>query len=172
MKKLLATVGIASVMFGAVVDAQVNPYTERDGKYEMTFSDESRVELSSSEPKLTLHKEGISLGILYGLSATGGREGFSNRVEWKTPEMEVHAYPLSETEIEFEVILNERPATNEFVFTLSGQEGLTIEQTADFGLNFRKDGRLLYQMYTPEIFDKNENKDLHSNNCRNYGRSN
>ena len=124
---------------GGVIDAQINPYTDTGTKLEIakvsTLEDagQNKIELVKSEPKAIFKKWNgeVAMGIKYnGIQATGDRAFMTDRVEWKSAKEEMHAYPLEakagmeDGGFEIEVVLNEKPATNKFDFTIDGAENL------------------------------------------------
>ena len=128
---------------GGIVDSQINPYITTEDGYEMALtqtlpeSGETKIELSKVEPKVILGKwnNEVRLGIKYqGIDSTtkGKRPLLTNRIEWKDDKgkEKLHAYPLEAGEgmedggLELEIVLNEKPDTNVFDFTIDGAENL------------------------------------------------
>ena len=129
---VLATSTLA-VGGGVAVDKQINPYTDRVDRVEMlTVSDlpnsgEQKIEVMKNKPQMRYKKFGgeVDLGITYdGVKATGNRPLFSNKMEFKDAKQEMAIYPINATSTEFEVILNEKPATNIVTFTLDNWQNL------------------------------------------------
>jgi len=147
MKKLLTILAISAVLIGGwylsfdhnEVNGQITiiePITEKQYKdngvtFEMAIPAEvekqgsQEVELIKDEPTVVLSKwDGeVQLGLTYGnVKATGALVQGTNKMEWKGAKEELHAYPISDTEFEIEVVLNERPMVNKFCFTVTGAE--------------------------------------------------
>lgn len=136
MKKILATLGILGSLGAGgtiVADRAVNPYTETTQKYEIVLEQraadagDAKVQLSKDSPEVTLSKWDNEANLIVrpvGDYDSGSRAFLSNRIEWKSQKQEVHAYPLSPAEgmedggFEVEIVLNEKPDTNEFNFEI------------------------------------------------------
>ena len=89
----------------------------------------SKVELMKDQPKVILSKwnDEVRLGVSYNkVDGKGKKVLLSNRIEWKDSKgkEELHAYPIDDSTYEIEVILNEKPTTNVFDFTIDGVENL------------------------------------------------
>ena len=141
--KLTGTVVGLTLLVGGTVftDAQINPYTDVGDKLEIASQStieeagENRIEVSKVEPAVTLKKWNGEVGMTVKydkVKSQGNRPFLSNKVEWKNTngKEEVHTYPLEAKEgmedggLEIEVILNEKPTTNVFDFTITGAENL------------------------------------------------
>ena len=126
-----STLVIGGITF---TDAQINPYTDTGLKMEMVqvndVSDagESKIELVKSRPEMRMKKWNgeVDLGVSYAqVKGAGNRPFLSNKMEWKDAKEEVHAYPVDDG-FEFEIVLNEKPATNVFCFVYTGVENLAF----------------------------------------------
>lgn len=137
MKKNYLKIGIGLVLgataYGAVVDNQVNPYTDKGDRQEIVLiqdiqeAGEAKIELLKDRPEMRLKKwdNEVNLGVAYSkVKGQGSRNLLSNKMEWKDAKEEVHAYPIDENNFEFEVVLKEKPDTNIFDFTIDGAENL------------------------------------------------
>src|SRR3990167_3247413 len=126
-----------------VADQQINQFVDKGDRLEIATvstieeAGENKVEMLKDEPKVILGKWGgeVALGIKYqGIDPTtkGNRPLLTNRTEWKDSKgkEELHSYPLPAGEgmedggVEIEIILNEKPSTNVFDFTIDGAENL------------------------------------------------
>ncbi len=143
MKKTLVTLGVIGTLAGGgtyTADQIANPYEDKgqtlEIKAESTITDagEVKAELSKAEPAITLSKWNgeAAMTVKYeGVQATGERAFLTDRMEWKDGAQEVHAFPLEASAgvgedggFEIEVILNEKPDTNVFNFTIDGAQDL------------------------------------------------
>lgn len=126
MKKSLIIAGIGATMLGGgVADSTINPYTDKADRLEVV-SAEQVVEVMKDRPEVRFKKwDGeVNLGVSYeNVKAKSSRALLSNKIEYKGSKEEVHAYPLSDG-FEIEVVLNEKPDTNEFYFTLDNWQDL------------------------------------------------
>lgn len=119
---------------GTALDNSINPYTDlTDNRLEIKVEQEiekagtQEIDIIKEEPVVVFNKwdRQVRLGLEYdGFKASGDRQLFTNRVEWKTAKEEMHAYPTAEGDFEIDIILNEKPTTNIFTFTVHGYEDL------------------------------------------------
>ena len=125
--------GTASYGGITIADTQINPYTDKIDRMELSLiqdipeSGESKIELLKDRPKMVLSKwdDEIRLGVSYSkVKGQGDRNLLSNKIEWKDAKEEVHAYPIDNKNFEFEIVLKEKPDTNVFDFTIDGYENL------------------------------------------------
>ena len=133
--------GIAFAASGAVImGAQVNPYTDKGDRLEIARQSSLEgagmvsTELMKARPEVRLKKWNgeVDMGVRYtGIQTAGNRAPFTNRMEWKDAKQELHAYPLDASAgvgedggFEIEVVLNEKPASNRFDFTIDGADQL------------------------------------------------
>lgn len=141
-KKTLAGIGAGLLTFGGgtiTADNIIDPYTSNGTKLEVVSqstlkdSGENKIEVSKTEPAVTLSKWDGETGITVKydkVKAIGERAFLTNRVEWKGNKEEVHAYPIQakagmeDGGFEIEVILNEKPDTNVFDFKIENAENL------------------------------------------------
>ena len=124
-----------------IVDEAKNPYTDKGDRLEIAKSSvieaagEVKASLNKDKPEVSLTKWGgeATLKVSYnGLASTtkGSRAFLTDRMEWKEAKKEMHAYPLAATStmedggFEIEVILNEKPDTNVFDFTIENARNL------------------------------------------------
>ena len=133
----LAILG-AIVILGAgvvVAGAELNTLEDKGNHFErmlvndVTDAGVSKVELTKDQPKVILSKwnDEVRLGVSYNkIDGKGKKVLLSNRIEWKDSKgkEELHAYPIDDSTYEIEVVLNEKPATNVFDFTIDGTENL------------------------------------------------
>lgn len=94
---------------------------------QLSESKESRIDIDKTKPRAVLNKwDGeVAMGISYeGVRATGKRKSNTNIIEFKNGNKEVHMYPLDNGDFEIEVVLNSKPNTNVFNFTIDGHEEL------------------------------------------------
>ncbi|MCR4275376.1 MAG: hypothetical protein NUV83_01320, partial [Candidatus Wolfebacteria bacterium] len=112
------------------------PYTENDLNFELEKdsvipnSGKIKQVISKTKPEVRLQKWGeVDLGISYnGVSAVSSKN--LTKIEYKNSKQEVKIYSLEATSsmedggMEFEVILNEKPATNIVSFQLSNWQDL------------------------------------------------
>lgn len=130
---------------GVLADTQINPYTDKGTYFEISKesvlpqSGTSAIQIMKAEPKIVLSKWNgtVNTGISYsGVTATGDRRLLSDVIEWKNTKQEVHAYPVVSGEgmedggIEIDLILNEKPSTNVFNFSIDGYENLDFSYQA------------------------------------------
>ncbi len=157
-KKVIAGFATAAALItgGAVTDAQINPYSDKIDRLEIAAEStieaagENKIELIKDRPEVVLSKwnDELRMGVRYDkVEAEGSRALFTDRMEWKAADgkEEVHAYPLPAGEgmedggFEVALILNERPDTDTFCWTLEGWEDLefykqpplTVEEIAE-----------------------------------------
>lgn len=125
-----------------LTDQAINPYTDTGTKLEIVDQSvvknagESTVLLDKTKPAMTLSKWSgqEALGVSYGgVSAAGSRAFMTDQMQWKSGTQEVHAYPIAATTtmedggMEFEVVLNAKPASNQFPFTISGYSDMRFD---------------------------------------------
>lgn len=136
-KNTLITLGAVIALTGGAfgVDSQIDPYVDKGNTFEISKESPAedagvnKIELSKTEPAITISKwNGEStLTVKYGnVDGTGDRPLFSDKVEWKDSKgkQEIHAYPIDDEKFEIEIILNEKPDTNIFEFSLEGTDDL------------------------------------------------
>lgn len=96
-------------------------------------SGESKAEVMKAEPKVVLKKWNgeVALGVKYnGLNVSGAVNKDTDVMEWKGAKQEMHAYPLDAKEgmedggFEIEIVLNEKPATNVFCYSIESNQNL------------------------------------------------
>ena len=137
LKNKIITTLIGTTTLGvggtAIVDNQINPYTDKIDRVEMIQvqdiqdAGEAKVELKKDKPEFRLKKWNgeVDLGLTYNaIKSEGARPLLSKKMEYKDTNQELHAYPLDDGNFEFEVILNEKPKTNIITFTLDNYEDL------------------------------------------------
>src|SRR3990167_10474814 len=128
----IAVIGTGS-LFGA--DVQINTLEDKGRHFERVLVNDvedagvSKVELMKDEPKVILSKwdDEVRLGVSYNkVDGKGKRALLSSRTEWKDSKgkEELHAYPIDDSTYEIEIVLNEKPLTNVFDFTIDGAENL------------------------------------------------
>src|SRR3990167_5477654 len=138
MPNTLATLGVIAVistgsLFGA--DVQLNTLEDKGNHFERVLVNDvenagvSKVEMMKDEPKVVLSKwnDEVRLGVSYNkVNGKGKRALLSSRTEWKDSKgkEELHAYPIDDSTYEIEIVLNEKPLTNVFDFTIDGAENL------------------------------------------------
>ncbi len=144
---------IGGVAYGGatITDSQINPYTDKIDRMEMSLvqdipeSGESKIELLKDRPEMRLKKWNgeVDLGVSYSkVKGSGNRPLLSNKIEWKDAKEEVHAYPIDDDNFEFEIILKEKPNTNVFDFTIDGYENLVFfyqPEISDYQAQFLAD---------------------------------
>ncbi|OGG50387.1 hypothetical protein A2704_05625 [Candidatus Kaiserbacteria bacterium RIFCSPHIGHO2_01_FULL_54_36b] len=118
--------------------SEENKYKETAESYAIdltskTGKEVANIELRKENPEVRLKKWNgeIDLGVSYErVKAAGMLAPSTDRVEWKGPSEEVHAYPLEATQgmeeggFEVEVYLKQKPMSNVFEFKLDGVDNL------------------------------------------------
>ncbi|MEX0931889.1 MAG: FG-GAP-like repeat-containing protein [Candidatus Paceibacterota bacterium] len=113
-------------------DNDINPYITFANYFE-TEKDGVRAVFSRTFPFMELSRWGgeVVLGVLYeGVNEKGQRKFRTNVLEWSGDRETVVAFPVDASKdagiggFEFELILHEKPQTNQFNFTLTGTEDL------------------------------------------------
>lgn len=140
-KQYIVVAGLGAAIVGGpvVADRQIDPYFETPQKYEIAMvqtlpdSGEAKVEISKTEPAITLSKWNGEAGMTVKypkIKKSGSRKFLTDVVEWKGAKEELHAYPIAakagmeDGGFEIEVVLNAKPATNRFDFTIEGADEL------------------------------------------------
>ncbi len=138
--KIFAGLSISGLLVGGgVVDKKIDPYIQSDQDFSIVANStvngagRNKISLTKGKPEIKLSKwnEEVSLGVDYtDVKGQGSRKLFTDKIEWKDAKKEVHAYPLEakagmeDGGFEIEVVLNEKPDTNVFPFTITGAENL------------------------------------------------
>jgi len=129
---LFGGVALASTGGTAIVDNQINPYTDKIDRMEIIVLEsssekgEQKVELKKDKPEFRFKKwnSEVDLGLTYeAIKSKGSRKLLTNKFEYKDKKQEIQAYPLEEG-FEIEVILLEKPDTNVVTFKLDNWEDL------------------------------------------------
>lgn len=156
MKKTILTLGIIGTLVGG--DVLANPYTETADTFEI-----DGVKILKSKPEISFGDFVVSYEKV---KQVGERKTMSDKIEWKDGKEKVNVYPLSNGDIEMEVILEEKPKDDEFCFVVS--EGFTYLKNT--GEDFTPEdsigsysvyekgsfggGKLLH-IYRPKVIDGN-----------------
>ena len=124
---------------GAVVDAQINPYTDVGTQKEIVAESvipsakATRILADTTKPKVTLEKFGgeIALGVSYDkIKAQGSRPLFSKNMEWEQGDEMMEMVPIDATTtmedggMEINIHLAAKPASNVFTFQLENWQNL------------------------------------------------
>lgn len=92
-----------------------------------------KIEMMKEKPEIRIKKWDGEVDVSISYDKVYGKAKklfFSDRVEWKDEKEEVHAYPikaktgLENGGFEIEVVLNEKPSTNRFDFSINGYQNL------------------------------------------------
>lgn len=143
MKKTLAGIGAGVALLGGgtvTADHAINPYKSVGTTLELQASSTlpeagtDKIIADKTEPKITLSKWGgeVSMGVKYeGLQSAGDRPFLSKNVTWtQDSKQSMEAVPLDATTtmedggMEINVVLNSKPASNKFNFSIDGAENL------------------------------------------------
>lgn len=141
MKRLLAGVTTAGILFGGIVatDTEINPYTDKGTTLEIQSQSSlpeggaQKIVADKTEPKVTLVKWNgeVAMAIRYqGMATTGNRPFLSKNVEWNDDTQTMQAEPLATTTamedgaMEINIILKSKPASNQFNFSISAADNL------------------------------------------------
>ena len=122
-------IGSTALAAGIAADNQIDPYTDYADKYEITTDKQDegieRTSFSKLKPEMTLGKwnDEVQMKVEYSLNATGDRQFLTDKIEWVGTDEKVVAYPIADG-YEFEIILEKKPLTNIFSFTITGTENL------------------------------------------------
>lgn len=142
MKKLFAGIvgaGVLGTGGALATDNVINPYdtvgTTLQISQESTLPEggETKIIADKNLPRVTLQKFNgeVSMGVRYqGLDVQGDRPFLSKNVEWSAPDQKMEAVPLQATTtmedggMEINIILNSKPASNVFNFTMENADNL------------------------------------------------
>lgn len=170
-KKLaVATLATGAAFGGVAVDEQINPYTElTPTRLELSVEQElpktgtQEIDIMKDEPVVVFNKwdRQVQFGLEYdGFKASGDRQLFTDRVEWKTSKEEMHAYPNDNGDFEIDIVLNEKPTKNVFTFTVHGYEDLDFfyqpfltQEDIDSGISRPPEAEGSYAVYHKTLKD-------------------
>lgn len=102
--------------------------------FELSYSADSSAIFSKDEPAVVFRKWGGegALKVKYGGIKSLAEKSMDEKIQWGSGDQELRAFDLKDGSLELELILNVRPSTNTFDFTLENYDNLNFFQQPPF----------------------------------------